>query len=53
LARGPNKATLALTFDVDAETAVLADGERYAADLSIMSRQAYGPGIGVPRIPVE
>jgi peptidoglycan/xylan/chitin deacetylase (PgdA/CDA1 family) len=43
-------ALVALTFDVDAETAVLAEGEQYARDLSTMSHQAYGPRVGVPRI---
>jgi peptidoglycan/xylan/chitin deacetylase (PgdA/CDA1 family) len=43
-------AVLALTFDVDAETVVLAEGERYAGDLSTMSHQAYGPRVGVPRL---
>jgi peptidoglycan-N-acetylglucosamine deacetylase len=43
-------AVLVLTFDVDAETAVLAEGERYAEDLSTMSHQAYGPRVGVPRL---
>jgi peptidoglycan-N-acetylglucosamine deacetylase len=43
-------AVVALTFDVDAETAVLAEGEQYARDLSTMSHQAYGPRVGVPRI---
>ena len=39
-----------LTFDVDAETPVLAQGGRYARHLSTMSHQAYGPDVGVPRI---
>ncbi|MEA2357431.1 MAG: peptidoglycan-N-acetylglucosamine deacetylase [Solirubrobacteraceae bacterium] len=43
-------AVVALTFDVDAETAVLAEGEHYAGDLSTMSHQAYGPRVGVPRL---
>ena len=37
-------------FDVDAESPILAEGEHYAADLSTMSHQAYGPLVGVPRI---
>lgn len=41
---------MALTFDVDAETPVLARGRRYATHLSTMSHQAYGPDVGVPRI---
>jgi peptidoglycan-N-acetylglucosamine deacetylase len=43
-------AVVLLTFDVDAETAVLAEGEHYARDLSTMSHQAYGPRVGVPRL---
>lgn len=39
-----------LSFDVDAETPILAEGRRYAEDLSTMSHQAYGPRVGVPRI---
>jgi peptidoglycan/xylan/chitin deacetylase (PgdA/CDA1 family) len=47
---GGAAAVVVLTFDVDAETAVLAEGEQYARDLSTMSHQAYGPRVGVPRI---
>jgi len=43
-------AVLCLTFDVDAETGVLAEGAEHALDLSAMSHQAYGPRVGVPRI---
>lgn len=39
-----------LTFDLDAEAPILAEGERFARDLSTMSHQAYGPRVGVPRI---
>ena len=39
-----------LTFDVDAEAPILAEGEQFARDLSTMSHQAYGPRVGVPRI---
>jgi peptidoglycan/xylan/chitin deacetylase (PgdA/CDA1 family) len=39
-----------LTFDVDAETPVLAAGGRFGRHLSTMSHQAYGPDVGVPRI---
>lgn len=39
-----------LSFDVDAETPILAENSRYAEDLSTMSHQAYGPRVGVPRI---
>lgn len=40
----------ALTFDVDAESSVLFDAPDAARRLSIMSHQAYGPLVGVPRI---
>jgi peptidoglycan-N-acetylglucosamine deacetylase len=43
-------AVVVLAFDVDAESPILAEGERYAEDLSAMSHQAYGPRVGVPRI---
>lgn len=39
-----------LTFDLDAESPILALGRQYAEDLSTMSHQAYGPRVGVPRI---
>jgi peptidoglycan/xylan/chitin deacetylase (PgdA/CDA1 family) len=39
-----------LTFDVDAETPILAEGRRHADNLMTMSHQAYGPDVGVPRI---
>lgn len=39
-----------LSFDVDAEAPILAEGNHYAEDLSAMSHQAYGPCVGVPRI---
>jgi hypothetical protein len=39
-----------LSFDVDAEAPILAEGDHYAEDLSTMSHQAYGPRVGVPRI---
>jgi peptidoglycan/xylan/chitin deacetylase (PgdA/CDA1 family) len=43
-------AVATLTFDVDAETPILAQGRRYADHLMTMSHQAYGPDVGVPRI---
>jgi peptidoglycan/xylan/chitin deacetylase (PgdA/CDA1 family) len=43
-------AVAAISFDVDAETPILAMGEQYAGDLSTMSHQAYGPRTGIPRI---
>jgi peptidoglycan/xylan/chitin deacetylase (PgdA/CDA1 family) len=39
-----------LTFDVDAEAPILTHGRRYAQNLGVMSHQAYGPHVGVPRI---
>ncbi|MES9604949.1 polysaccharide deacetylase family protein [Actinomadura sp. NPDC000929] len=47
---GGAAAVVALGFDVDAETPVLAQGGRYAAHASTMSHQAYGPDVGLPRI---
>jgi peptidoglycan/xylan/chitin deacetylase (PgdA/CDA1 family) len=44
------RAAAAFTFDVDAESAVLADRPEAANRLSVMSHQAYGPRIGVPRL---
>jgi peptidoglycan-N-acetylglucosamine deacetylase len=43
-------AILVLTFDIDAESCVLAEGRRYADNPGVMSHQAYGPLVGVPRI---
>jgi peptidoglycan/xylan/chitin deacetylase (PgdA/CDA1 family) len=48
--KGSAAAVAVLSFDVDAETPVLAAGEKYSSHLSTMSHQAYGPAIGVPRI---
>jgi peptidoglycan-N-acetylglucosamine deacetylase len=45
-----HKGGFALTFDVDAESAILAMRPAYAGRLSTMSHQAYGPKVGVPRI---
>jgi len=39
-----------LSFDVDAESVVLAEDPRHAANAMLMSHQAYGPQVGVPRI---
>jgi len=44
------RAALSLTFDVDAESAILAVDPVYARRLSTMSHQRYGPRVGVPRI---
>jgi peptidoglycan/xylan/chitin deacetylase (PgdA/CDA1 family) len=48
--RGDAAAIAVLSFDVDAESAILAEGDEYIDDLSTMSHQAYGPRVGVPRI---
>ncbi len=48
--KGTAAAVAVLSFDVDAETPLLAAGEKYAQHLSTMSHQVYGPTIGVPRI---
>jgi peptidoglycan-N-acetylglucosamine deacetylase len=39
-----------LSFDVDAETPILVEGRRYADNAGVMSHQAYGPIVGLPRI---
>lgn len=39
-----------LTFDVDAEAPILAIDESYAANAMVMTHQAFGPRVGVPRI---
>lgn len=48
--RGDAAAVALLTFDFDAESPILAEGEHYVEDLSTMSHQAYGPKVGIPRI---
>lgn len=47
---GGAHAACAVTFDVDAESAILAVDRKYAARASTMSHQAYGPKVGVPRL---
>ncbi|MGW1994884.1 polysaccharide deacetylase family protein [Embleya sp. NPDC001921] len=44
------RAALVLTFDIDAESCVLAEGRRYAQHPNVMSHQAFGPLVGAPRI---
>jgi peptidoglycan-N-acetylglucosamine deacetylase len=39
-----------LSFDVDAETPILVEGRRHAENAGVMSHQAYGPLVGVPRL---
>jgi peptidoglycan/xylan/chitin deacetylase (PgdA/CDA1 family) len=48
--RGEKSAVVLLTFDVDADTPLLAEDVHYTQHLSTMSHQAYGPKVGVPRI---
>ena len=40
----------AFTFDVDAESAVLWNAPENAHRMSVMSHQAYGPLVGIPRL---
>ncbi|MGW4474205.1 polysaccharide deacetylase family protein [Nonomuraea sp. NPDC004354] len=47
---GAASAVVTLTFDVDAETPILAQGRGYADHAMTMSHQAYGPEVGLPRI---
>ena len=44
------RAAAAVSFDVDAESAILADRPEAASRLTVMSHQAYGPTVGVPRL---
>ena len=39
-----------LSFDVDAESAILAEGRRYREHAMVMTHQAFGPKVGVPRL---
>jgi peptidoglycan/xylan/chitin deacetylase (PgdA/CDA1 family) len=48
--RTDNAAVAVLSFDVDAESPILAMGRQYAEHAMVMSHQAYGPRVGVPRI---
>ena len=47
---GGSAALAILSFDVDAESPILVEGRRYADDPVLMSHQAYGPQVAVPRI---
>ncbi|MGH3510512.1 MAG: polysaccharide deacetylase family protein [Nocardioidaceae bacterium] len=47
---GAATAAAAFTFDVDAESGVLAQRADDSARMSLMSHQSYGPLVGVPRI---
>ena len=44
------KSAAAFTFDVDAESAVLWNAPGNAARMSVMTHQAYGPLVGIPRL---
>lgn len=48
--RGDGAAVALLTFDVDGDTPLLAEGAQYAEHLSTMSHGAYGPKVGIFRI---
>jgi peptidoglycan/xylan/chitin deacetylase (PgdA/CDA1 family) len=48
--RGDSRAVAVLSFDVDAESAILAKGRRHADNAMAMTHQAYGPLVGVPRL---
>jgi peptidoglycan-N-acetylglucosamine deacetylase len=43
-------AVAVLSFDVDAESAILAHSRRHANNAMVMTHQAFGPRVGVPRI---
>jgi peptidoglycan/xylan/chitin deacetylase (PgdA/CDA1 family) len=47
---GGRRAAAAFTFDVDAESAVLWGSPGNADRMSVVSHQAYGPLVGVPRL---
>jgi peptidoglycan/xylan/chitin deacetylase (PgdA/CDA1 family) len=47
---GESRAIAVLSFDVDAESPILAMGRRYAEHAMVMTHQAYGPLVGVPRL---
>jgi len=47
---GPARSAASFSFDVDAESAMLAVDHGHANRMSAISHQAYGPLVGVPRI---
>jgi peptidoglycan/xylan/chitin deacetylase (PgdA/CDA1 family) len=49
-ANDSRRTTAVLSFDVDAESAILAMGRRYAGHAMVMTHQAFGPRVGVGRI---
>lgn len=44
------RAAASFSFDVDAESAVLWNAPQVASRMSVISHQAYGPLVGVPRL---
>lgn len=48
--RGGATAVAVLSFDVDAESPILAADGRHADNAMAMSHQSYGPTVGVPRL---
>ena len=44
------RGALSLSFDVDAESGILFQDPSAASRMSVMSHQAYGPLVGVPRL---
>jgi peptidoglycan-N-acetylglucosamine deacetylase len=48
--RAGHAAVAVLSFDVDAESPILAEGRRYAGHAMAMTHQAFGPRVGVPRL---
>jgi peptidoglycan/xylan/chitin deacetylase (PgdA/CDA1 family) len=44
------RAAAAFTFDVDAESCVLAHDPAASSRMSLMTHQSYGPRVGVPRL---
>jgi peptidoglycan-N-acetylglucosamine deacetylase len=48
--RGGAAAVAILSFDVDAESPILAVGAEYAEHAMVMTHQAFGPKVGVPRL---
>ena len=48
--RAGHAAIAVLSFDVDAESPILAEGRRYADHAMAMTHQAFGPRVGVPRL---
>jgi peptidoglycan/xylan/chitin deacetylase (PgdA/CDA1 family) len=45
-----NRCACVVSFDVDAESAILQVDRKYATHATTMSHQAYGPRVGVPRL---